>query len=107
MDFSKQDEFIETLMKFVENVKDKVKDTEYLKAKKTLKSLKLKYELKQHSQITAFNILSMEANILPDDLKAVWITFMKKYKHLKIVQHAFKDVEFFMKSLNKTMLQEL
>ena len=49
MNFSKQDEFVQILLTFLDNVKDKVKDSEYLEAMNTLKSLKLNLEGQQYS----------------------------------------------------------
>jgi hypothetical protein len=105
MDFTKQNELFETLLNFVDDVKDKVKDSEYLEAMNTLKSLKLNLEGQQYSQFTAFNILSIEADMLSGNSKANFGTFLKKYKDVDILQSAFKDVEIYMKAIGKPFSQ--
>jgi hypothetical protein len=105
MDFSKQNEFLDTLLEFVDNVKDKVKDGEYLKAMNSLKGLKLNLEGQEYSQFVAFNILLIQAESLPEQFKTKFENCMRKSKETEFFKSAFKDVETYMKAIGKPLPQ--
>jgi hypothetical protein len=105
MDFSKQNEFLDTLLEFVDNVKDKVKDGEYLKAMNSLKGLKLNLEGQEYSQFVAFNILLIQAESLPEQFKTKFEKCMRKSKETEFFKSAFKDVETYMKAIGKPLPQ--
>ena len=124
MDSSKQNELFQSLMEIIDNVKDKLNDSEYLKAMEILKSLKLNFEVFQkHFIPIAF--LALYEYPLPENCKILIRSFIVENANEKVVLTAFKDCTYymngfdidhlgefikryqFMKSLNKTMLQEL
>jgi hypothetical protein len=100
MDFSKQNELFQSLMEIMDNVKDKLKDSEYLKAMETLKGLKFNFEVFQR-QFIPFAFLAVHENLLPKYSISILRSFILENVDEEVIQTAFSNCVHYMKSIGK------
>ena len=74
---------------------------------KALKTVKTNFEAKHYTQFTAFNIFAIHTDMLPEEYKMEFLSFLKRNKDTELAQTAFKDVRSFFESIGKPMVEKM
>jgi hypothetical protein len=67
--------------------------------------LKQTFVIQRCCHFMAFNIVALQANILPDICKEKVLSAIAEYKQTEFVQTAFKDVRIYLESIGKPISQ--